>query len=70
MHFSDTIGNLGIVPYFFLLVCKLFKSGLQIIHYILEVSKTLFIVYIGKYLVLTYIERLFFVAFFAIFVGQ
>ena len=44
---------------FFLLVCKLSRSGLQIIHYILKVSGNTNIVYIGKYLVLTYIDRFF-----------
>ena len=39
---------------FFFLVCK---SGLQIIHYILRMSWYTNIVYIGSYLVLTYIER-------------
>ena len=39
---------------FFLLVCK---SGLQIVHYILRMSRYTNIVYIGRYLVLTYIER-------------
>ena len=42
---------------FFLLVCKLWKSGLQFIHYILKMSRYTNIVYIGRYLVLTYIER-------------
>ena len=42
---------------FFLLVCKLCKSGLQIIHYILKMSRYTIIAYIGRYLVLTYIER-------------
>ena len=37
---------------FFLLVCKLCKS-----HYILKFSRYTNIVYIGMYLVLTYIER-------------
>ena len=39
---------------FFLLVCK---SGLQIVHYILRMSRYTNIVYIGRYLVLTYIKR-------------
>ena len=41
---------------FFLLVCKLCKFGLWITHYILKMSKYTNIVYIGRYLVLTYIE--------------
>ena len=44
---------------FYLLVCKLYKSGLWIIHYILEVLRYTNIVYIGRYLVLTYIVRFF-----------
>ena len=44
---------------FHLLVYKLYKSGLQIIHYILEVLRYTNIVYIGRYLVLTYIVRFF-----------
>ena len=44
---------------FFDLVCKLCKSDLKIIFYILEVSRYINIVYIGRYLVLTYIERFF-----------
>ena len=42
---------------FFLLVCKLCKSDLQIIHYILKVLRYTNVVYIGRYLVLTYKER-------------
>ena len=42
---------------FFLLVFNLCKSGLQIIHYILKISRYTNILYIGRYLVLTYIER-------------
>ena len=41
------------------LVCKMYKSDLKIMHYILKVSRFTNIVYIGKYLVLTYTERLF-----------
>ena len=41
----------------FLLVCKLYKYGLWFIHYILKMSRYTNIVYIGRYLVLTYIER-------------
>ena len=37
----------------------MYKSGLKIMHYILKVSRFTNIVYIGKYLVLTYTERLF-----------
>ena len=42
----------------FLLVCKLYRYGLYIMHYILEVSGYTNIVYVGIYLGLTYIERL------------
>ena len=45
--------------FFFLLVCKLYKSGLSIIHYILKASRYTNIVYSGRYLILTYIEILF-----------
>ena len=57
---------------FFLLFCKLCKSGLKIIHYIFKVLRYISIVYIGRYLVLTYIEIFFqlFDAFLAIFIGQ
>ena len=41
----------------FLLVCKLYKYGLWFIHYILKMSRYTNIVYIVRYLVLTYIER-------------
>ena len=41
---------------FFLQICKLCKSGLKIIHYILKISRSTNIVYIGRYLVLTYIK--------------
>ena len=44
---------------FFLLVCKLCKSGLYIIPYIFEVSRYTIIVYIEKYLVMTHVESLF-----------
>ena len=44
---------------FFLLVCKLCKSGLSFIHYILKISRYINIVYIGRYLVLTYIKIFF-----------
>ena len=43
----------------FFIVCKLYQSGLQIIYYILEVSRQAKIDYIEGYLVLTEIERLF-----------
>ena len=43
----------------FFLVCKLCRSDLYIIHYILKVSRHTDIVYIGRYLVLTFIERFF-----------
>ena len=50
---------------FFLLIYKLSNSGLQLIHYILELSRYINIVYIGEYLILTYIEKRFsFVCFF------
>ena len=42
---------------FFLLVCKLCKSGLWFIHYILKMSRYTNNVYIGRYLVVAYIER-------------
>ena len=42
---------------FSLLVCKLSKSGLWIIHYILKMSRYANIVFLGSYLVPTYIER-------------
>ena len=41
----------------FLLVCKLYKSGISFIHYIFKMSRYTNIVYIGRYLALTYIER-------------
>ena len=41
------------------LACKLYKSGLYIMHYILDVSRYTNIAYIGVYLVLTYKEKLF-----------
>ena len=41
----------------FLLVFKLWKSGLYFFHYILKMSRYTNIVYIGRYLALTYIER-------------
>ena len=50
---------LAIILNFFRLVCKLCKSGISIIHYILKVLRYTNIVYIGRYLVLTYIERFF-----------
>ena len=65
MHFSDMIGNLGTKIYFFFwsmnysnLVFKVF-----IAFWKWQDTRTLFIVYIGKYLVLAYIERLLFIAF-------
>ena len=36
-------------------VCKLYKTGLKIMYCILEISRYTNIVYIGVYLVLTYI---------------
>ena len=48
---------LAILLKFFILVCKLCKSGLYIIHYILEMSRYKSIVYIGRHLVLTYMGR-------------
>ena len=42
---------------FSLLVCKLSKSGLWIIHYILKMSRYANIVFLGSYLVPTCIER-------------
>ena len=41
---------------FFLLVCKLCKSGLWFIHYILKMSRYTNIIYIGRNLVVTYIK--------------
>ena len=37
----------------FFLVCKLYRSGLLIMHYVLEVSRYTNVIYIGVYLVLT-----------------
>ena len=48
---------LATILIFFLLVCKLCKSGLYFIHYILKISRYTNIVDIGRYFVLTYIER-------------
>ena len=45
-----------LLNFFFFMVCKLCKSGVQIIHYILKMLRYTNIVYIGRYLVLTYIE--------------
>ena len=65
MHFSGMIGNLVTQIYFFFwsvnysnLVFKVF-----IAFWKWQDTRTLFIVYIGKYLVLAYIERLLFIAF-------
>ena len=44
---------------FFLLVCKLFISGLYIVYYILKVPIYTNIVYIGRYIILKYIEIFF-----------
>ena len=41
----------------FFLVCELYKTGLKILYYIFEVSRYTNIVYIGVYLVLTYISK-------------
>ena len=41
----------------FILVCKLCKCGLSFIHYILKMSRYTNHVYIGRYLVLRYMER-------------
>ena len=48
---------LAAVLNFFLLVCKLCKLGLEFIHCVFKISIYPSIVYIGRYLVLTYRER-------------
>ena len=51
----------------FLLVCKLYKLGLYIMHYIWEMSRY---TNIGIYLVLTYVEKLYRLSFLSIFAVQ
>ena len=41
------------------MVCKFHKSGVKILHYFLDVAIPTNTLYIGKYSVLTYIEKLF-----------
>ena len=55
--FTLTETSFATTSYSFLRVYKLCKSGLYLIYYILKMSRYANIVYIGRYLVLRYMER-------------
>ena len=60
--------SIATLSYCFFLVRKLYKYGLYIMHYILEVSRSQTLS--GIYLVLTYIERWSRLSFLSVFAGQ